>query len=96
MFPYIGIAFIAGFASQEFMERLKETAKTLFGVPTQDDVVDPIVPPTPPTNNQGGGEESFNPNEPEITGNRGIQPPVISDSGKAGAGTPIPKTRRAD
>ncbi len=96
MFPYIGIAFIAGFASQEFMERLKETAKTLFGVPTQADVVDPIVPPTPPTNNQGGGEESFNPNEPEITGNRGIQPPVISDSGKAGTGIPMPKTRRAD
>lgn len=96
MFPYIGIAFIAGFASQEFMERLKETAKTLFGVPTQADVVDPIVPPTPPTNNQGGGEESFNPNEPETTGNRGIQPPIISESGKGGAGTPTPKIRRAD
>ncbi len=31
MFPYIGIAFMAGFASQEFMERLKDTARTLFG-----------------------------------------------------------------
>lgn len=38
MFPFIGIAFLAGFASQEFMERLKETAKTLFStasIPTE-------------------------------------------------------------
>jgi hypothetical protein len=71
MFPYIGIAFIAGFASQEFMERLKETAKTLFGVPTTNTVVEPPAteppatePPatepaaeTPPI--QTGGEENF-------------------------------------
>ena len=28
--PYVGFAIIAGFASQEFMQRLKEVAKTLF------------------------------------------------------------------
>jgi hypothetical protein len=28
--PYIGLAMIAGFGSQEFMERLKEVAKTIF------------------------------------------------------------------
>jgi hypothetical protein len=33
MLPYIGVALIAGFASQEFMERLRETARTLFGTP---------------------------------------------------------------
>jgi len=33
MVPYVGVALIAGFASQEFMERLRETAKTLFGTP---------------------------------------------------------------
>lgn len=38
-FPFIGIAFLAGFAAQEFMERLKETAKALFGVTTQTPVV---------------------------------------------------------
>jgi hypothetical protein len=71
MFPYIGIAFIAGFASQEFMERLKETAKTLFGVPTTsnndteppppDTNTPPATPPAPeaPPANQDGGEESF-------------------------------------
>lgn len=48
MMPYIGIAFLAGFASQEFMERLKETAKSLFGVPTQ--LSD--VPAPPPANNE--------------------------------------------
>lgn len=56
MMPYIGIAFLAGFASQEFMERLKETAKSLFGVPTQ--LNEPPAPP--PANNesaQAGGKE---------------------------------------
>lgn len=80
MFPYIGIAFVAGFASQEFMERLKETAKTLFGATQQsDDNADPVVvqpvtitPPantTPeqqPVNGNGGGEESFNPDAEEV------------------------------
>ena len=28
--PYVGLAIIAGFAAQEFMQRLKEVAKTLF------------------------------------------------------------------
>jgi hypothetical protein len=28
--PYVGFAIVAGFASQEFMQRLKEVAKTLF------------------------------------------------------------------
>jgi hypothetical protein len=28
--PYIGLAIVAGFAAQEFMERLKEVARTLF------------------------------------------------------------------
>lgn len=28
--PYIALAFLAGFAAQEFMQRLKEVAKTLF------------------------------------------------------------------
>jgi len=55
MFPYIGIAFIAGFASQEFMERLKETAKSLFGVPT---TAAPASSPSPtPTPDEG--HESF-------------------------------------
>ena len=49
MFPYIGIAFIAGFASQEFMERLKETAKTLFGVPAEP----PPAPAPPPSGDEG-------------------------------------------
>ncbi len=30
--PYIGIALLAGFAAQEFMQRLKEVAKTVFAV----------------------------------------------------------------
>ena len=30
--PYIGLALLAGFGSEEFMERLKEIAKTTFGV----------------------------------------------------------------
>jgi hypothetical protein len=30
--PYIGLALLSGFAAQEFMERLKEVAKTLFGI----------------------------------------------------------------
>jgi len=29
--PYVGFALLAGFASQEFMQRLKEVAKTAFG-----------------------------------------------------------------
>ena len=29
--PYIGFALLAGFAAQEFMQRLKEVAKTVFG-----------------------------------------------------------------
>jgi hypothetical protein len=97
MFPYIGIAFIAGFASQEFMERLKETAKTLFGVPTQVDVVDPVIPPPPPAEKpQTGGEESFNPNEVEITGDRNIQTTLTPDSGTKVVNTPTTKIRRAD
>lgn len=28
--PYVGLAIVAGFAAQEFMERLKEVARTLF------------------------------------------------------------------
>jgi hypothetical protein len=31
MLPYIGVALLAGFASQEFMERMRETARTFFG-----------------------------------------------------------------
>lgn len=30
--PYLGVALLAGFAAQEFMQRLKEVAKTLFAV----------------------------------------------------------------
>jgi hypothetical protein len=97
MFPYIGIAFIAGFASQEFMERLKETAKTLFGVPTQVDVVDPVIPPPPPAEKpQTGGEEVFNPNETEITGDRNLQTTLTPDSGTKVVNTPTTKIRRAD
>lgn len=62
MFPYIGIAFIAGFASQEFMERLKETAKTLFGVPSAAEPPEapPPPPPPPPAGDAGDeGHESF-------------------------------------
>jgi hypothetical protein len=33
--PYVGFAIIAGFASQEFMQRLKEVAKTLFSESNQ-------------------------------------------------------------
>ncbi len=33
--PYVGFAIIAGFASQEFMQRLKEVAKTLFSESTR-------------------------------------------------------------
>ena len=64
MFPYIGIAFIAGFASQEFMERLKDTAQTLFGVQTSNTTADTTVPAsvppveTPPAA-QDEGHESF-------------------------------------
>lgn len=59
MLPYIGIAFLAGFASQEFMERLKETAKSLFGVPTQ--INDAAAAAPPPATNEsaqtrGGGK----------------------------------------
>lgn len=64
MFPYIGIAFIAGFASQEFMERLKETAQTLFGVSTSGNTADPAPvvvtpPPVAPPVNGDEGHESF-------------------------------------
>ncbi len=64
MFPYIGIAFIAGFASQEFMERLKDTAQTLFGVQTSnntaaDVVVAPPAPPDVPVATEDEGHESF-------------------------------------
>ena len=64
MFPYIGIAFIAGFASQEFMERLKDTAQSLFGVQTSNTTADTTVPAsvspveTPPAA-QDEGHESF-------------------------------------
>ncbi len=63
MFPYIGIAFIAGFASQEFMERLKETAQTLFGVQSSAgntvEVVSAPPPPAAPPANDDEGHESF-------------------------------------
>ena len=64
MFPYIGIAFIAGFASQEFMERLKETAKTLFGGQAPpESAPEPVVittpPPPPPAVDDDPGHESF-------------------------------------
>ncbi|MBU6340069.1 MAG: hypothetical protein KGS48_01130 [Bacteroidetes bacterium] len=94
MFPYIGIAFIAGYASQEFMERLKETAKTLFGVPTQAVDTNPVPPngepqsPPEATENKGGGEESFNPNDPEPVKMRTPVAPPKNDAG--------PKLRRAD
>jgi len=32
--PYVGLAIVAGFAAQEFMERLKEVARTLFNPST--------------------------------------------------------------
>lgn len=64
MFPYIGIAFIAGFASQEFMERLKDTAQTLFGVQTSNNPVDTapaaaVPPAAPPAAAEDEGHESF-------------------------------------
>jgi hypothetical protein len=42
IFPYAGIAFLAGFASQEFMERLKEIAKAIFGRQQADDKNKPV------------------------------------------------------
>lgn len=91
MLPYIGIAFLAGFASQEFMERLKETAKSLFGVPTQTNDA-----PPPATNEsaqtRGGGKvlESIE-NQPQ--GIAGTQ-----SRSAAPAPTPAPSTplRRGD
>ncbi|MBL7804633.1 MAG: hypothetical protein JNL02_12905 [Saprospiraceae bacterium] len=52
MFPYIGIAFLAGFASQEFMEKLKDTARTLFGAATPA----PEPQPEPETDTRQGQE----------------------------------------
>lgn len=43
IFPYAGIAFIAGYASQEFMERLKEIAKAVF--PGQKESNPPVQDP---------------------------------------------------
>lgn len=70
MFPYIGIAFIAGFASQEFMERLKETAQTLFGASSSSNTaaveVQPVAvvpPPAAPEAEEGDGHESFSPDD---------------------------------
>jgi hypothetical protein len=37
--PYIAMALLAGFAAQEFMERLKEVAKTLFSENTRNEVI---------------------------------------------------------
>lgn len=54
MFPYIGIAFLAGFASQEFMEKLKDTARTLFGAATP--APEPQPEPEPDTRQ---GQESL-------------------------------------
>ncbi|MEJ2535697.1 MAG: hypothetical protein P8048_01330 [Calditrichia bacterium] len=34
--PYIAIAILSGYASQEFMQKLKEVAKTLFEVKDSD------------------------------------------------------------
>jgi hypothetical protein len=95
MFPYIGLAFIAGYASQEFMERLKETAKSLFGVPTT--AAQPPAAPAAPAAKlpvsglDDDGHESFNPNAeiappPPETG-RSIAPPVVQP-------TPPPVTGR--
>lgn len=64
MFPYIGIAFLAGFAAQEFMERLRDIARTVFGnSPAAVPVVpaDPAQAPADPAQAppvSGGGQES--------------------------------------
>jgi hypothetical protein len=33
--PYVGVAFLAGYAAQEFLERLKAVAETLFASSTR-------------------------------------------------------------
>ena len=38
--PYFGLALLAGFGSQEFLERLKEVAKTTFSEPRESDASD--------------------------------------------------------
>lgn len=42
--PYVGLAIIAGFAAQEFMQRLKEVAKTLFSESRPNDQSNPKAP----------------------------------------------------
>lgn len=44
--PYVGMAIVAGFAAQEFMQRLKAVAQTLFSEPQ------PSVPPPSESANQ--------------------------------------------
>lgn len=40
--PYIAVALLAGFAAQEFMQRLKEVAKTLFSQETEQPEADAV------------------------------------------------------
>lgn len=57
LFPYIGIAFLAGFAAQEFMERLRDIARSVFG---SSPAAVPVVT-TEPAEGQPTGEGQENP-----------------------------------
>lgn len=105
MFPYIGIAFIAGYASQEFMERLKETAKTLFGVPSSAEppaAPPPPEPPVPPAPDDADeGHESFRAPVADDAGLESMkkgaqQPPVSSPPPPPSPPSPPTYRRRAD
>lgn len=74
MFPYIGIAFIAGFASQEFMERLKDTARTLFGS-GNGAAPEPQPEPEPEPEPEAGAanRESLNPIRPDKGGRESLE-----------------------
>ena len=73
MFPYIGIAFIAGFASQEFMERLKDTARTLFGSGNGNaPAPEPEPEPQPEPEAGAANRESLNPLRPEKGGRESL------------------------
>lgn len=75
MFPYVGIAFIAGFAAQEFMERLRDTARTLFGngtaaVPVVTTPAEPVVPASGLESLPGQADDGF-----ESLGKREVRAP---------------------
>jgi hypothetical protein len=103
MFPYIGLAFIAGFASQEFMEKLKETAKTLFGTQTPDGSADalpaappPVVEAPLPTAEEDDGHESFSVGDSDLeSAKKGVKKPAPPPTPPPVTPVP-PRGRRAD